>query len=424
MTTSTDGERPPGAAPTPEDVQDLVVIGGGVMGLFTAYEATRRFRRVTVLERGRVGDPATASYGLTRSYRRDYLDLTYARLADEAIHLWADFEARTASSVLVRCGCMNIAAEVVTPAMDETYAALSSESLRRLGAPQLTFDRVGLAERFPYLRADLGHLDADAGLVDLGATAAALTAALAAAGARVVEGVDVTEVVDEGPFVTVATSAGRLAARSVVITAGHGTNDVLARTARCDLQVPITKDRPSEAAYLTPPAADRHLYTADTMPVIAYLDTGVYLHPIVEGVTDAVKVGYYNPPDVPRGQTSIGDIAGFVAACAPGLLDADVRPVTVVDQCDYDLVDDDDFVLGAVPGSGRVFVGVGWRGTGYKFAPWVGKVLAQMAASGRSIYDLSRFDPARFAPDRRDPATRDTRRPAPHLDAPRQRSVA
>ena len=40
-----------------------------------------------------------------------------------------------------------------------------------------------------------------------------------------------------------------------------------------------------------------------------------------------------------------------------------------VDQCDYDLVADDNFVLGAVPGYGNVFVGVGWRGTGYKFAP-------------------------------------------------------
>ena len=31
-----------------------------------------------------LGDPATASYGRTRSYRRDYLDAGYARLADEA----------------------------------------------------------------------------------------------------------------------------------------------------------------------------------------------------------------------------------------------------------------------------------------------------------------------------------------------------
>jgi glycine/D-amino acid oxidase-like deaminating enzyme len=56
-----------------DDIADLVVVGGGVMGLFTAYHASQRFERVVVLERGRIGDPLTASYGRTRSFRNDYL---------------------------------------------------------------------------------------------------------------------------------------------------------------------------------------------------------------------------------------------------------------------------------------------------------------------------------------------------------------
>ena len=53
---------------------DVLVVGGGVMGLFTAYRASGLGARVTVLERGRIGDPMTASYGRTRSFRSDYLD--------------------------------------------------------------------------------------------------------------------------------------------------------------------------------------------------------------------------------------------------------------------------------------------------------------------------------------------------------------
>ena len=68
--------------------EDLVVIGGGVMGLFTAYHASERVDRVVVLERGRIGDPMTASFGRTRSYRSDYLDPGYAGLAREALRLW------------------------------------------------------------------------------------------------------------------------------------------------------------------------------------------------------------------------------------------------------------------------------------------------------------------------------------------------
>ena len=73
----------------------------------------------------------------------------------------------------------------------------------------------------------------------------------------------------------------------------------------CGLQVPITKDRPSEAKYFVPPADARDRFTAGAMPAIAYLDTGIYCHPIVDGLVDAVKIGYYNPPDMPRRATTI-----------------------------------------------------------------------------------------------------------------------
>jgi sarcosine oxidase len=379
-----------------DEVVDLIVVGGGVMGLFTAYEARRQGRRVAVLERGRVGDPATASYGRTRSYRRDYLDPVYARLADEAIRLWERFEGATGAEVLVRCGCMNVASAAVTPDLDGTYARLSSAVLRRLGMPVESYDAGGVRQRFPYLRADVADNDPLGGLVNLPAVTAALRASL---GEAVHEGVDVTGIEAGDGGVRVATAGGPLSARSLVVTAGHGTNDVLRLLRGCAFQAPIRRDRPSEARYYVPPAGVRHLFTAERMPVIAYLDTGVYLHPIVDGLVDAVKIGYYQPPDLPRRATGVTGIADFVGRCLPGLADAEVSEVTDVDQCDYDLVADDDFVLGPVPGFGNVFVGVGWRGTGFKFAPWVGRVLAELACREGTVYDVARFDPGRFALD-------------------------
>ena len=379
-----------------EDVLDLLVVGGGVMGLFTAYYAAAASRRVAVLERGTIGDPLTASYGRTRSYRRDYLDAGYARLADEAITLWTEFERRTGARALVRCGCMNIAVSAVTPDLANTYAQLTTGVLQRLGMPveELTADAIN--SEFPYLNADLAHLDRAGGLVDLASVTAALQAALAEHKVAVHERVDVTAIERDGDLMRARTDAGDFVARSVVVTAGHGTNDVLARLEGNLLHVPLARDRPSEAKYFVPPPAQRDRFSAATMPVIAYLDTGVYVHPIVEGVVDAVKIGYYNPPDLPRGRTGIDDIAQFVETCLPGLRDAEVSDVLDVDQCDYDLVADDEFVLGAVPGFDNVFVGVGWRGTGYKFAPWVGRVLFELALRDGTVYDIARFDPARF----------------------------
>jgi glycine/D-amino acid oxidase-like deaminating enzyme len=364
------------------------------MGLFTAYHASERFGRVVVLERGRIGDPATASFGRTRSFRNDYLDPTYARLAHEAFRLWGAFELRTATRALVRCGCLNIAKRAITPDLADTYAQLSYETLTGLGLRTASFDRAALRERFPYLDADLGHLDLDAGVVDLPAVTEALVRTLAARGVRVVEGVEISSIEGDGGAHRVRADGADVVARSLVVTAGHGTNDVLSLLPGCGLHVPIVKDRPSEAKYFIPRARER--FTAGAMPVIAYLDTGIYCHPIVDGLVEAVKVGYYDPPDLQTTGTAIDSIAAFVEQCMPGLADAAVSDVEDVDQCDYDLVADDDFVLGAVPGVAGAFVGVGWRGTGYKFAPWVGRVLAELALQGGTVYDVARFDPGRF----------------------------
>lgn len=375
---------------------DLVVIGGGVMGLFTAYHASGGFGRVAVLERGEIGDPTTASYGRTRSYRKDYLDAAYARLADDAVTLWTEFERDTGTQVLVRCGCMNIAKETVTPDLANTYAQLSTATLQRLGMAPETLRRDQIVERFPYLDADVAYLDDSAGLVDLGSVTEALLQTFVARKVGVHEKILTTAIEAEGDRIRISTDAGEFLSRAVVITAGHGTNEVLSLLSGSGLQIPITKDRPSEAKYFVPPDDVRHRFISDVMPVMAYLDTGVYVHPIVEGVMDAVKIGYYNPPDLPRERTGVRDIADFVSQCMPGLAGSQVSEVLDVDQCNYDLVSDDDFVLGAVPGFGNVFVGVGWRGTGYKFAPWVGRVLYQLALQDGTVYDIDRFDPARF----------------------------
>ena len=373
-----------------------MIIGGGVMGLFTAYHASERVERVVMLERGRIGDPMTASFGRTRSYRSDYLDPEYARLAREALRLWEEFETRTGTPTLVRCGCMNIAKRSVTPDLTSTYGHLSHRVLKDLGVPSESLAGEALRARFPYLDADAGYIDVEGGVVNLPAVTAALQRALAERGVRIVEGVGLSLVTRRGREIRVVTDAGEWASRSLVVTAGHGTNDVLGLLDGALLQVPLTRDRPIEARYFTPPAESREQFASDAMPVIAYLDAGIYCHPIIDGLIDKVKIGYYHPPDLPRATTAIDSVMSFVDQCMPTLLDARVEPVADVDGCDYDLVADDEFVLGAVPGFDGAYVGVGWRGTGYKFAPWVGRVLADLAIERATAYDVARFDPARF----------------------------
>jgi glycine/D-amino acid oxidase-like deaminating enzyme len=240
----------------------------------------------------------------------------------------------------------------------------------------------------------------DAGFVDVTAVTRSLRSALRARGVHVAENDAPRGIIRSGHQWIVATDSGPVESDVLVITAGLGTNDVLELLPRCSVRFPLRPDRPTQSKYFIPPASSRAMFTEAAMPVFAYLDIGIYGHPMYEGKTPGVKIGFYNPPDVTRTPSPIGSVEDFVAECVPGLRGAEVVDVAAasgVDGCWYDLVEDDDFILGPVPGADGVYTGVGWRGTGYKFAPWVGRVLAQLAMQQGTVYDIGRFAPARFA---------------------------
>jgi glycine/D-amino acid oxidase-like deaminating enzyme len=378
----------------------LTIIGGGVMGLMTAYCAAPLADSVTVLERSTVGDPATASFGLTRSVRNDYRDPEYARLAVEARRLWRELEQECGERLLVDCGCLNLVKNSVTPDLDRTYAVESYAVLEQLRLRREVLPRARLRERFPQFDADGGWLDVDAGFADLAAVTRVLRQSLLERGVRLAENSEPRAIARSGRAWTVVTDAGPVTSDALVITAGLGTNDVLGQLPGCLVRFPLRPDRPSQSKYFIPPAAVRDQFTEAAMPVFAYLDIGIYGHPVYDGRTPGVKIGFYNPPDVARAPSRINSVEDFAAECMPGLRGAEVVDVAAasgVDTCWYDLVADDEFILGPVPGAEGVFTGVGWRGTGYKFAPWVGRVLAQLALQHGTVYDIRRFSPARFA---------------------------
>lgn len=400
-----------------DELYDLVIIGGGVMGLSTAYSASHFTNKIAILEKSIIGNPKTASFGYTRSIRNDYLDPLYAQLAYEARRLWLALQERAAEPFLFECGCLNIAKASVTPDLDATYAQQSYRVLSDLHFKTEAFARDELRERYPQFDADLGRLDVEAGFLYLPTITRTLLNALHERQVQICENIDILAVEPRGErtasrLYTIHTSSGDFTTRALVITAGLGTNDLLKRiegwreqgqtgkeeqdAINRPLQFPLSPDRPSQCKYFIPPADQQERFTPQTLPVFAYLDVGIYGHPMSIGKTPGVKIGFYNPPDIKKLNTQIRDVYSFVEECMPSLRNAQAIDVMDVDQCYYDLVDDDNFILGNLPGCPGVYVGVGWRGTGYKYAPWVGQTLAQLALHGKTIYDICRFSPERF----------------------------
>ena len=380
-----------------ERIQDMVIIGGGIMGLMTAYAAAPLSNNITIIEKSRIGDPGTASFGYTRSIRNDYLDPFYARLAYEARRLWLELERKAPEPFIINCGCLNIAKATVTPDLAGTYAEQSYRVLANLHLKTEAFTRETLGQRYPQFDVDMARLDVEAGFIYVPHVTSTLQAALQAQDVNILEETGIIAIEQQHDNIRVTTSTGPLLARKLVITAGLGTNDVLARISGCQVQYPLQPDRPSQCKYYMPAPEKLSLFTSDALPVFAYLDVGIYGHPILSGKTPGVKIGFYNPPDAALADTHIHDIAAFVEECMPTLREAPAIDVTEVDQCFYDLVADDNFIIGPLPGFPDITIGVGWRGTGYKYAPWIGQTLMQLSLQGGTVYDIKRFSPSRFA---------------------------
>jgi len=58
---------------------------------------------------------------------------------------------------------------------------------------------------------------------------------------------------------------------------------------------------------------------------------------------------------------------------------------------------DGDFIIDALSGWPQVVIGSPCSGHGFKFAPLIGKTLADLATKGETSRDISRFRLARFA---------------------------
>ena len=74
-------------------------------------------------------------------------------------------------------------------------------------------------------------------------------------------------------------------------------------------------------------------------------------------------------------------------------------PIVASSQADVTVhwTPDETFLLGPHPAApDRVTVAAGFSGHGFKFAPVVGEILADLAQDGRTRHDIGMFAPTRF----------------------------
>ena len=371
---------------------EVAIIGGGIMGCATAFELARRGLDVVVLEKGVVGGGATGRSSAI--VRQHYSHEITARMALYGLRVFERFDERVGGeSGFVRRGFL-----LLVPEADRCGLEANVALQRRLGIRTEVLPVEVLPGLVPGL--DPGGLAAaaweeDSGYADPHMTTQAYAAAARRHGAAVEQGVAATGVVFEGDRVCgVRTSAGFLESGAVVNCAGPWGAQV---GALAGLDLPIRAARIQVAVFERPPAF------RGPHPVVLDFVHGSYFRPETGGLS---LVGRIDPAEAaavvdPDDYGSHADDA-FVADVG----DRWVRRVPPMDESRsrggyaglYAVTPDWHPIVDEVPPGSGHFTCAGFSGHGFKLAPAVGVMMAQLVITDPAPeFDPAPFRLARFA---------------------------
>ena len=313
------------------------------MGAAAARALAKRGHDVTIYEQFEHGHERGSSHGATRIYRYSYPMEMYVGMMREALGLWRDLESESGETLLTQTGGLDCGKPLAEHAM----------AMEKHGIPFEILDPSDVRQRWSSLELpDTALFQADGGFVRADSAWAALVAGAEAAGASI-ERRRVEALADLSHDRVVVTAGGW--ARALLATAGielptRATRETVAFF-RTDEVLPTLVDWGDPSVYALPDPA----YGLKVGEHIA----GPTTDPDEEGVVDEVSVE--------RLRRWVGE----------RYLNVDTQPA-FTQTCIYTNTPDEHFVLER---RDDIVVGSACSGHGFKFAPLIGKRLADLAES-------------------------------------------
>jgi sarcosine oxidase len=368
---------------------DVAVIGLGVLGAAALRESARDGGRVLGIEQDEPGHRRGSSHGRSRALRFLYHAPDYVALLPAAVEGWRALEAESGRRLYWNCGTLFFARRG-NDTFDRNVAIMAAA-----GVPHVLLDEAAARTRFPALAmtpGSVGVFNEDGGMVDADAAVGAFVSGAALAGAQIRTGTRVLGLDLDGDRPRIATDRGMIAARHVVIAAGAWTPRLLA-----DLRLPI---RVTRQHWFTMRPATTGAHGPDRLPVWADYDTMFYGFP---DHGPGLKVAHDAPgpdvdPEIAVRPTASGEEERRMTAYLRERFPGTALTLDDVGTCLYTLTPDEDFLLGIVPGSGGTASVVVGLSHAFKFAPVLGRILADLASTGTTSHRIDRFRIDRFAP--------------------------
>ncbi|EWY82632.1 hypothetical protein FOYG_14726 [Fusarium oxysporum NRRL 32931] len=405
------------------DVFDVVVIGGGPVGLAAGYEAAKAGSKIMILEQNNFFNQAGSSGDLARMFRTMYTEEFMAKLAIEAMKHWDALEKDAGVSLRWMGGLLNFGDKDMGGDTPEGSLLGPKANLDKFGMSYKELTAEQIEEQYPFKNLDrkwIGLFAPDNGVINVQLLLRTLYSLAKDYGAQAKQHTQVKQLrpleSDKSIWevhAMVHDEVVKYLTKKIIITSGAYVNHVLKPSFSIGLRLDIWEmvatyfnTNPGPNGTIFPsmwfqfgPSVNDRSQLFYGFPALPWGPPNV-VRIAVDAATRTIddpsqrQANVFDPRD-------IQDTQDFVRDHVVGV-DATVPASTV--SCLQTNVFDNMFVLDFLPekylrGGAEKSIAIFTAGWAMKFVPTLGKALAEMALTGKSDYKLDEFSITRPAPE-------------------------
>lgn len=349
---------------------DVIVVGAGVFGAWTAWQLLRRGQRVLLLDAHGAAHSRASSGGESRLTRSIYgADAVYTKMAAESLADWRWLSARAGLPILHPAGILMYFQR------QEPFAQASIATHRELGLPLHVVERAELARRWPqadWEGIEFGLHQPDYGVLMARRAVQTLVAEFVAAGGEYRVAAVTPPVAGASRLESVKTSAGDAGGEQFVFACGPWLPKLFP-----DLLGSRIFPTRQEVFFFATPRGDERFGPLQ-LPGWAEFSAGdiYYGIPDLEGRGFKIANDVHGPafdPDTgerrasPEGEA---DVRRYLARRFPAIAS---QPLVETRVCQYENTANGDFLIDRHPDLANVWLVGGGSGHGFKHGPAVGR---------------------------------------------------
>ncbi|WP_426754928.1 FAD-dependent oxidoreductase [Myxococcus sp. Y35] len=380
------------------DTYDVVVVGAGAIGLSAAYWCSKAGKNVLLLDQFDIDNDYFSSKGESRFFRVMYSDPLLSLLAQSAYPLWRELEDDSGLTGILNDTSLLFFGPPNGVNTPEGNLAGAQTVLEEQGLPFRRLTAADFPDSYPVLQGlsddVVGLEQPQAGVIAADRALLALRQLCQKQGVTFIPRRTVSRIQEAPAGVTVTTAQGSYTGKKLILVPSAWTNQVL-ESLNIQLALEIWT---MTYAYFTV-ASSQYSY-----PLWFYFGA-----PKFPG--DDTTTYYGLPPLLTPGRIKVGTDFTFKKSSAPPTSppQADPQMVSLLNTfmrahfkglqslahdavgCLYTMTPDVNFVLDALPGHKDIFLFTGDTGQAFKFTPVLGKILAELALTGVTQFNIQPF---------------------------------